>query len=361
MPTPPSSVAYEVVRLASRAALSESRAGRLREAAEQIRDWQEVYDTGVHHRTLPLLYTHVRSWAPDEVAETLRRYVHRRTMNVLFLSAEMARIARRLDEAGVPFLTFKGPSLAEAYGGSARRPFVDNDLLISPSDFGVVTDLLVELGFSRRKRSPLRQAGYLQIHGEYTFGRSVGPMVSTVDVHTRLVPIGYPYHGPFEALHARSRPLEIAGVEVPTFSWGDTLLALAVNALKDQWNRLRLASDLAETSRFVDDWPALVERARQTRCLRALRVGMLVSAETVDAVYPDSVLEEARRDVRAGRLARRVLDRLPLAHEEPVMTGSDRLRFTLMAPDGVRGQAQYLAYVGLRRILDPLVTAEGAA
>ena len=346
------------MRLAGRATLSEERAGRLREVAEQVDDWRVVYQMGGHHRTLPLLYAHVREWAPDDVVEALRRYVHRQTMTVLFLGAEMARIARRLDEVSVPFLTFKGPSLAEAYGGTARRPFVDNDLLISPDDFDVVAGALVDLGFNWRKRTPLRRAGYLRVHGEYTFGRGVGPMISTVDVHTRLVPVGYPFHGPFEALCRRSRTLEIAGTEVPTFSWGDMLLALAVNALKDQWNRLRLASDIAETARFVDDWPALVARAEKTRCLRALHVGVLVSAASVGAEFPTGVIERARADRRAGRLARRVLDRLPAAHEEPVMTGADRLRFTLLAPDGVRGQAQYLAYVGLRRLLDPFVTAK---
>ncbi len=355
-----SSLAYEVVRLASRANLSDQRAERLREAAGQVDDWQEVYAVGSHHRTLPLLYAHTREWAPNEVTEALRQYVHRRAMNVLFLGAELARIARRLDEADIPFLTFKGPSLAEAYGGTARRPFVDNDLLVAPTDFDTVSRLLLEIGFNRHERSPLRQAGYLHIHGEYTFGRAVGPLVSTVDVHTRLVPIGYPFHGPFEALYARSRPLDIAGVKVPTFSWDDSLLALCVNALKDQWNRIRLATDIAETARFVHDWPALIARAKGTRCLRALHTGVLVSEEAVDGRFPESVVSEAKKDERAGRLSRSVICRLPAAHTEPVMTGSDRLRFTLLAPDGVRGQAQYLAYVGLRRLLDPFVTEEAS-
>lgn len=355
LPTPPA--AYEVVRLASRAILTDERAGRLREAAERVETWDDVYEVGGHHRALPLLYAHIRPYAPEEVVDALRRYVHRRSMNVLFLSAEMARIARRLREADIPFLTFKGPSLAEAYGGIARRPFVDNDLLISPRDFGAVSEALTELGFNTRKRPPLRQAGYLQIHGEYTFGRGVGPLVSTVDVHTRLVPIGYPYHGPFGALYSRSRPLDVAGVDVPTFSWADSLLALCVNALKDQWNRLRLASDIAETARFVDDWPAVLARAKRTRCLRAMHVGVLVSEMAVAAEFPEEVTSGAHEDDRAGRLARRVLHRLPTAHSEPVMTGAERLRFTLLAPDGVRGQAQYLGYVGLRRLLDPLVAA----
>ena len=347
--------AYEVVRLSSRATLSDERAGRLRDAAAQVDSWEEVYALGGYHRALPLIYTHVRTWAPDDVVGALHSYVQRRAIDVLFLSSEMARIARRFDEAGVPFLTFKGPSLAEAYGSTARRPYVDNDLLIAPGDFGAAAELLAELGFGKRSRSPLRQAGYLHVHGEDTFSRTAGPMVSTVDLHTRLVPVGYPYHGPFEALHARSRTLDLAGASVPTFAWDDLFLALAVNALKDQWNRLRLATDLAETGRFVQDWGALLERAERTRCRRALHVGVLVTTETVGGEFPEPVVASARADRRAVRLADRIADRLPMAHTEPVMGGADRLRFTLLSPDGLRGQAQYLAYVGVRRVLDPFV------
>ena len=355
MLTPAPLAAFEVVRLASRATLSDDRARRLREAAERA-DWEEVYAVGGYHRALPLVYSHVREWAPPDVVGALRGYMQRRAVGVLFLSAEMARIAQRFDEAGVPFLTFKGPSLAEAYGGTARRPYVDNDLLIAPGDFDAASGLLVDLGFSTRARSPLRQAGYLQVNGEATFSRAAGPLVSTVDLHTRLVPVGYPYHGPFSALYGRSRTLDLAGVDVPTFAWDDLFLALAVNALKDQWNRLRLATDLAETARFVKDWAVILDRAERTRCRRALNVGVLVTEGSTGAEFPASVVAEARADRRAARLAGGVLARFPLAHTEPVMGGVDRLRFTLLSPDGLRGQVQYLAYVGLRRVLDPLVS-----
>ena len=355
MPTPAPHAAYEVVRLASRATLSDERARRLREAAEHV-DWREAYAVGGYHRALPLIYSHVREWAPADVVGALRAYMQSRAVNVLFLGSEMARIAQRFDEAGVPLLTFKGPSLAEAYGGTARRPYVDNDLLIAPGDFGRASALLADLGFSTRRRSSLQQTGYLHVHGEATFSRVVGPLVSTVDLHTRLVPLGYPYHGPFSALCERSRMLDLAGVEVPTFSWDDLFLALAVNALKDQWNRLRLATDLAETAPFVEDWAVILDRAERTRCRRALNLGVLVSEGAVGATFPEPVLAAARADGRAVRLAERVLARLPLAHTEPVMGGVDRFRFTLLSPDGLRGQAQYLAYVGLRRVLEPLVS-----
>ena len=356
MLTPDPHAAYEVVRLASRAALSDERAARLREAAERVESWKDVIAVGAYHRVLPLLYGHARPWAPDEVVSALRDFAQRRAVDVLFLTSEMARIARAFQEADVPFLTFKGPSLAEAYGGTARRPFVDNDLLIGPDDYQAAFDVLAGIGFGKKEdRSHLKQSGYLRIYGEDTFMRTVGPLVSAVDLHTRLVPIGYPFHGPFDALYSRARTLTLTGVEVPTFSWGDLLLALAVNALKDQWNRLRLATDLAEVAPLVADWPALLERARRTRCLRALHVGVLVAEEAVGGEFPGPVSASAHRDARAVQLARGVVDRFPTAQTEPVMSGAARMRFTLRTPDGLRGQAQYLAYVGVRRVLEPVV------
>ena len=227
--------AFEVARLAAASELGPERAAAFRDAVAATDDWGSVLEVAAFHRVLPLLYVHLRNHASDPPARVvgpLRDHAVRYAGHVLFLSSEMARIGDRLRADGVPFLVLKGPSLTAAYGSVAKRPFVDNDLLVDRADFGRVERALLDLGFNQRKRSDRQQAGYLSVYGEYTFGRAAGDLASTVDVHTRLVPPGLPYDPDLNGLLVRAREVKVAGARVPALSWEDLLVALSVNALK---------------------------------------------------------------------------------------------------------------------------------
>ena len=357
-PIPVPSSEYETVRLAARAQMTEARARALREITSGPLDWAEVLRLGTFHKTLPLLHAHLREHAdpPENVAAVLLHRARRTAVNVLFLSSEMARIARRLDADGVPYLVLKGPSLSEAYGNMANRPFVDNDLLVQREDFDRVEAALLGLGFNERKRSDEQQARYLSVHGEYTFGRPVGDMGSTVDVHTRLVHAGYSYAPALARLRARARPIQVAGVTVPALSWDDLFLALSANALKDQWDRMRLASDIAAVAEFVADWPAVLDMAARGRILRAVHLAVLLAADVVGGAFPEFVLAQARADRRAVRLAAFVQRTMAAGVTQESMSGLDRARLNLGVQDGLRGQLRYAGYAAVRRVTERWVT-----
>lgn len=346
---------FEVVRLAARAALTDGRRQALDRAVAQGPDWADVVRLGAAHRLLPQLDAHLAEAMPGDVAAAVHGEVRRQAFHVLFLASEMGRLAHSFRAAGVPFLVMKGPSMAEAYGGTARRPYVDNDVLVRRSDFARVERVLLDAGFGERKRTRAQQSGYLYINGEYSFGRVGGAAPSSVDVHTRLLPMGFAYDGPFDALVGRSRSVNVAGEEVPALEWGDLFLTLAVNALKDQWNRLRLATDFAEVARMVGDWDGLLVRAAKGQCLRAVYLAVLVSSEEVGAEYPTPVLEAARADRRAVYLSRMISKTLRQAHKLTAMGGRDRVLLNVLAPDGVRGQVRYAWYVALRRATEGYV------
>ena len=355
------SAEYHLLQLIARAELPPERIAAFRERAEEVK-WETVLELAAYHRLVPLLYVHIRDHAsdlaPEGVQALLRDAAMSRTVQVLFLSSEMGRIAKRLQQDNIPFLVLKGPSLAEAFGDISQRPFVDNDLLVRRADFKRVGEALLALGFGRREQGPLQTAAYLFVHGEYTFGRAIGTQISTADIHTDLVPIGYPYKVPFETLLARARSLDIAGVSAPVLSWEDLFIALSVNALKDQWNRLRLASDLAEVGALVD-WSVIRDQSARGRCLRAVRLAVLVAVDEVDAAFPEDVVADARSDERAVELAEEIRLHLRSFHEAHVLDGKDRARLNLLAQDDIRARVRYSSYVAFRRLtewfVDPAV------
>lgn len=359
----PPSTEFELVRLASRSVLDPERVSKLRAAAGAAADWDRVVKLGAYHKTLPLLHFHLNEWAedvtPTKVLSTLRAYTRRTSAHILFLLSETARIAGGLEAAGVPFLVLKGPSLAEAYGSVAKRPFIDNDLLIHREDFGTVERVLLDLGFQQRKRSDTQQAAYLSVHGEYTFGRQENGFVSTVDVHTRLVPFGLSYAPSLEDLVKRSRTIRAGGAEVTVLSWEDTFLALAVNALKDQWDRLRLATDLAEVASMVRDWDALVERAEQNGVLRAVHLAVLIVADTVGSAFPEDIVGRARGDRKAVSLAEDAVRFVASSDERGVRPGYERFKLNMLVQDTLIGQLRYAGYAAVRRVTERLVATPG--
>ena len=348
------SAELDLVRLAARATLDPARAAAFQDAAAQVLDWPLVVRLARYHRLVPLLFVHLRDHAaaPEAVVSALQGAVRKSSIQVLFLSSEMARIAGRLDEDRVPYLVLKGPSLAEAYGGVAKRPFVDNDLLVQRRDFGRVERALLDLGFATHKRSDRQQSAYLRVHGEYTFRRTVGAARSTADVHTDLVPFGYSYAPPFEDLVRRARTIDVAGASVPVLGWDDLFLTLSVNALKDQWDRLRLATDLAEVARLVEDWPAVQAQAAQFGSRRALHLAVSVVAGEVDGQFPPDLLRQSARDRRAQALADRARAFLRTSAETRVRSGRDRAHLNLTVQDGLRGQARYLGFAAVRRLTE---------
>ncbi|MEM1115071.1 MAG: nucleotidyltransferase family protein [Bacteroidota bacterium] len=349
------------MRLIARADLDPEAVAELRRLGAEV-DWERVLILAAYHRLLPLLHAHLKAHAPGLAPEramaVLASHVRTSAVQSLFLSGEMGRIAEAFEARSIPLLVLKGPSLAEAYGGIAKRAFVDNDLLVRRQDFGEVEETLFGLGFRSRKRSQRQMDGYLFIHQEYTFGRAEGDLVSTVDVHTCVAPLGYTYQGAFEGLRRRSRELTIGGQAVRVLGWPDLFVALCVNALKDQWNLLRLASDVAVAGTMVDDWDLTESIARDERCLRAFRLGVLVAANEIGAAFPEAVLARARADAQAVGLADRVRAHFPVAHEEHVLEGRERAYLVLQAQDGLGGRARYLSYVALRRIAEPWVSPQ---
>lgn len=349
---------YELVRQLVSAQPSGEAASVLAAASDAV-DWSKVALLATYHRVLPTLWAHVEQSGREHVPLPILQYLHSQSVEgairVLFLSSEMAEIARELKKEEVPFLVLKGPSLSDAYGGIAQRPFVDNDILVRRDDFSRLEDVLLDMGFEQSKRGPNQLRGYLFIHGEYTFGRRVGTQRSTVDAHTNVAPRGYSYNGSYETLIHRSRAIKVGGEEVNALGWEDLFLALCVNALKDQWNRLRLANDIARVSYKVADWDLLGRLAKEMRCVRAFHIGILVATDEVGASFPDTVIQDARSDLKASFLSKYVRRHLRTFHEEQVMSGGDRARLVLQAQDDVQGQLRYLGYVALRRITERLV------
>ena len=207
----------------------------------------------------------------------------------LLAGRALTTAASALADRDVPWLVFKGPSIARLMPRPELRTFNDLDLLVAGPALGEAIDALVDVGAEELNEN---WTPYLRHRvGEV-------PMVMfgvTVDLHWHLPP-------PVAMLDRRVERT-IADRATPVFDPIDQLLHLSVHAALGGGTRLDQFRDVAVVaSGEAIDWDRFVDRAR-TAWVDGL-VGHLLDRATLAG--PASVPEEVVRDLAGdGSLRRR--------------------------------------------------------
>ena len=157
-PTPSRDACYQWLLCACRDWLV-ARAGRTGDARSialpRALDWTTLEAMARYQGLEPILHDLVvrdpafGSEVPDALRATWERvYYGIRIRNSEALNL-LSKILERCDEASVPVLVLKGPSvLAEVYGDIGLRPMADLDVLCRPGDLLILRDIVTALGFS---------------------------------------------------------------------------------------------------------------------------------------------------------------------------------------------------------------------
>jgi hypothetical protein len=183
---------------------------------------------------------------------------------------------------GLPWAVVKGPAIA--YGIYPRpdlRHSVDLDLLVDPTDFPSVLDMLADRGFQLLDRNwPLIEE---QRPAEL---RVRSPRGVLVDLHWSLInpaATRAAFRLPTAELLARRQLLDPPGI--PVLSQTDQLVHLGLHGAHSGGNRLNWLTDLHLAAQRVLDWSDIVRRARAagagpalslmlTRCQRVFGTGL---------------------------------------------------------------------------------------
>ena len=228
------SEAYELLRTCLSHRSAAARRSALQSFVDAGIDWDVVQREARRHRVLPLLYRALEEVLGPDLPSSLREQAeeHRRGVRIrnTFVVQELGRLTECFDRADLPFLVMKGPVLARtAYGDIALRHSVDADVFVPRTRFSEVERALHDLGYEyAEKRKAVagwrkRQSLYLDGQWEFQRGRSF-----TLDVHTRLMPPGFPFPSDFSPFWERARPVRLSEeVTVQGFSAEDRLLVLS--------------------------------------------------------------------------------------------------------------------------------------
>jgi putative nucleotidyltransferase-like protein len=286
------------------------RTARVRAIIASGVDWGRATHLASTQAVMPLVYRYLSAQCvdalPPDAIGGMQRAFYGNSVRNLYLARELARVTRLLGRNGIETLALKGPALAvAAYGAVAMRQFTDLDLLVRENAAARAVDLLLDEGYAL-------SAGYeladLERPDTYEIALARAGTLSEIDLHSRLIPPYFPLAIDGEELWRRAVPLQIEGATVRTLAPADHLLFLCAHGAKHGWQALGGICDLAELMRVsardsTIDWDVLDARAERAGARRALRLGVLLAHELLEAPAPAALLEASRREPALVRAA----------------------------------------------------------
>ena len=182
----------------------------------------------------------------------------------------------------VDALLLKGVALARLlYDVPQQRRYSDVDVLVAPGDLSAARAVLAELGYRNASAQMAVDDIGGVIHGESWLAIPAGaayPVV--VDLHLRLAGSTAPAERAWEALKARSTPMEVDGTHVPILDRAGLAMHLATHAAQHGQG---YAKGCRELARALDRWPPEVWRdaarlAREVGATEAFAAGLRLVA-----------------------------------------------------------------------------------
>ncbi|HEY5184340.1 MAG TPA: nucleotidyltransferase family protein, partial [Actinomycetes bacterium] len=194
------------------------------------------------------------------------------------LSAELVQVGHLLDERDIPWVSFKGPVLAEtAHRRPDLRAYVDLDLLVDGEDLPLALTTLEDAGCRLLERNWPRMGHLLpgQVH-------LLTPAQTLLDLHWHVLDdpaLRRDARMDSSTLISRSRPVALPTGPVPTFDPADTVVHLCVHAAQSGGNRLIWLVDI-DRALALTGLDEVVDRALEMRVGPAVEV-MLRRARAV--------------------------------------------------------------------------------
>jgi hypothetical protein len=287
-------------------------------------DYSRFLRLTTQHGVTPLVYRSLKSacWdkVPAMVQTALQEYTRANTGRCLFLTAELIRLLRLFDDAGIPAVPIKGPAIASAvYGSICLREFTDLDLLVRLEDLEHVQRLLKTQRYTERETVTGCQRGFIRNECEQGFW---GPEnASLVEIHWRLAQRYFDFPLDLESRWGSLVETDLEGYKILAFPPEDQLLLLCVHGARHLWSSLKWICDVAEFVRAFPalDWQQVLHDASQVGDVRTILLGLALAQQLLDAELPAPLLARIQ-SCRAFRpVTDQVISRLDTMTEPSIL------------------------------------------
>jgi hypothetical protein len=197
--------------------------------ASEVRD---LIGGGLANTALRVLRSSVTPPDPAVVG-ALREAATAEMLRSLNVETRSAAVLRRLEQAGVQPIVFKGPAVAAWYPYSTDRAFTDVDLLVAPHQFAAAKAVLESSGF----RVPLEGEQPWPFFDRFCReGVNLhGTTEANVDIHHHIPPWRYSRHLGYATVAGAASDLNLCGQVVRAASPAHSMVIAGLHLLSDLW------------------------------------------------------------------------------------------------------------------------------
>ncbi len=348
---------FRLLLLCARTRVGPQQRELIRSLALKQLDWHFILAKAHPHALIPLLYRNLSELCPDRVPPAVLQQLEsdykviseRNRAN----TAELIKVLRSMESAGIRAIPYKGPALAAlAHGDITLRKFWDLDIVIRPRDIIAAKALLISHGYQWHpfphpypgQVTGRNEARNFRLFNEYDF---VHPDTNAmIDLHWCIAPRRFPFDVDLDDLWEHLVPVRLLDEEIWTFPPEVLLLLLCVHGSKDLWwRRIGWTCDVAEllASNPDLDWSYCLELATHTGARRMLLLGLALAHELLQAPLPEQVCTSIRSDKAVQPLIALVKRRL---FDEQTTRGIlERPRFRLSVRERLRDRIPAYRYM----------------
>ena len=271
-------------------------------------DWEKLRALSGKHGVLPILYKKLKRLKSDQITSKDLEKFKSLNLNIihwnLIQANQLITILKLLEEKGINVIPFKGPILsAQAYGDLGYRIFCDIDILINPKDFSRVYNTMINEGF--RPNMPLtekKKKYWSRSRRDFEFYTSN----AIIDFHQRLTQAHYSFSLSEKEMREENF-IYLMNHKIRILSPENTVLSICIHSTKDQWNSLKMISDL---SYFLHanpelDWDKLIKKAKKMGISRMVLTGFLLLKEILNESFPEKVLKMIQKNTVVHQLAKK--------------------------------------------------------
>lgn len=300
---------WKLILALSRTHIADAHRERARAAMPGI-DWTRTVNLALEHSVAAVMFPHLLREAAQEmpaaVKASLEREGSERVRRGLALAAQMVSLVHRFEQAHIPLVPFKGPTLASmAYGDVAWRDSNDLDFVLPQKHVPRAFELMAAAGYrSDLNTQSRREASFVArgMAGQYFFWRDG---CVPAELHSEKTLRYFPQQLQWADLLPRLCEVSLGGRPVRTFCPEDTLVLLAVHGAKHFWGRLGWVCDIAELcqpSRGFN-WDLSEQIAVRMGCRRMWLLGLALAHDLLDCILPPGLLVAIRNDSAVGSLS----------------------------------------------------------
>jgi hypothetical protein len=245
----------------------------------------------------------IKGFLPEDIFADLRAIYQTVLARNLLHHQTLKEISERFDQQGIPFMVFKGLSLAEGvYQDAGLRPMGDLDILVKIQDLPKADRILNEFHYKKPFISPdLSHISYSPYRNSFLYHKS-GAYPAHIHLFWHIINL-YPYDESIlnkidiEKIWDDAVDIQIENIVLRTFSIYHQIIYLCLHALTHLYQPLILLCDidrLLHLEKEKIDWDILVQESFNFGLSKVVYLGLYATRQVFDTDIPARALHQLK-------------------------------------------------------------------